>query len=71
MYMLVGNSDKCERGSSLHTAGRGTVVSGDSVFCIVTLAALDLDTCLDECSSELSDNPSIDKLRGKTQTMLN
>ena len=56
----------------MHTAmGGGTVGSGDWAFCIVTLAALDLDTGLDECSSERSDRPSIDKLRGKTQTMLN
>ena len=42
-----------------------------ALFCIVILAALVLDTGLDEFSSELSDCPSIDKMRGKTQTMLN
>ena len=47
-------------GHSAHSGGGGTVGSGDSVFCIVTLAALDLDTALDECSSERSDWPSID-----------
>jgi len=58
-------------GHSAHSGGGGTVGSGDWTFCIVTLAALDLDSCLDECSSERSDQPSIDKVRGKMQTMLN
>ena len=51
--------------------GGGTLDSGDWTFCIVTLAALDLDTCLDECSSGRSDQPSVDKVRGKTHTVLN
>lgn len=40
-------------GAFLLTAGGGgTVGSGDWAFYIVTLAALDLDTDLDECSSQ-------------------
>ena len=35
--------------------GGGTVGSGDWAFFIVTLAAVDLDTGLNECSSQRSD----------------
>ena len=52
-------------GLSIHNGGGGTVGSEDSTFCIVNLAALDLDTALDECSSERSDWPSINMARGK------
>ena len=51
-------------GLSAHSGGGGTVGSGDWVLCIVTFAAHDLDTGLDECSS-------IDIVRGKAQTVLN
>ena len=54
-------------GLSAHSGGGGTVGSGDWAFYIVTLAALDLDTDLDECSSQWSDWHSIDMARGKTQ----
>ena len=61
-------------GHSAHSGGGGTVGSGDRAFCIVTLAALDLDTGLNECSSERSDQPSIDMVfvannhKGKLET---
>ena len=55
-YLLVGNSDRYERGSSLHTAGGGgTVGSGDWAFCVVNFAALDLDSGLNECFSQRVD----------------
>ena len=47
-------------GHSAHSGGGGTVGSGDWAFCIVTFAVLDLDSGLNECSSERSDWPSID-----------
>jgi hypothetical protein len=40
--------------------GGGTVRSGDWTFCIVTLAALDINSGLDECCSQGHDQPSID-----------
>ena len=41
--------------------------AGDWAFYIVTLAALDLDTGLDECFSQLPAKRSINLLLGKTQ----
>jgi len=47
------------------------VVSEDWAFCIVTLAALELDTGLDDCSVLRLDRPSIDMVHSKHQSGLN
>ena len=51
--------------------GYGGVGSGDWAFCIVTLAALDLETGLDACSRQRPDRTSIDMVHSKEQSGLN